>query len=62
MSKSTVVKYQIELGLEDIQCECGKPLRHRGWCKVRYGRSPVRQKFWADWHEQRRCDNLGKLT
>ena len=31
-------------------CGCGKPLRHRGWCSIRFARSPARQAVMARLH------------
>jgi hypothetical protein len=31
-------------------CACGKSIRHRGWCSVRFERSPARQRFMLRWH------------
>ncbi len=32
-----------------IMCACGSPATHRGWCSVRYAKSPKRQKFIGQW-------------
>lgn len=46
LSKCTVTKYQRQLNLHTLHCACGKGINHRGWCKVRYQRSPSRMKYW----------------
>lgn len=33
-----------------ILCACGQDASHRGWCAVRFAKSPKRQAFMAGWH------------
>jgi hypothetical protein len=35
---------------DDALCACGKPLRHRYWCRIRFQRSAARQEFMRRWH------------
>ena len=46
-SKITVAKYARVLVQRTgvLICPCGKPSSHRGWCRARVQRSPVRQDF-----------------
>ncbi len=46
----TVMRHQRLLGLTEILCGCGLPIKHRGWCPERYARSVKRQAFMARWH------------
>lgn len=51
LSKNTVIKIKRQL-LADriINCECGNPSGHRGWCAHRLMQSPKRQEFLRRWH------------
>lgn len=46
VSYNTVLRY---LPAERPACACGQSAGHRGWCGVRYRRSPSRQAFIARW-------------
>lgn len=48
--KDTIVRHQKLLGLDKLNCACGRSLRHRGFCSVRYARSAGRQEFMRRWH------------
>lgn len=56
-SKVTVSQYRkiirvAEMWGEDLRlpkCACGQNSGHRGWCAVRYARSPKRQDFMKQW-------------
>ena len=35
ISARTVTRHRQKLGLDHINCACGRPLVHTGWCAVR---------------------------
>jgi transposase-like protein len=35
--------------LGPVKCACGQEAGHRGWCKVRFQKSPKRQAFMKRW-------------
>lgn len=37
-----------------VKCDCGQPLRHRGWCWARFMRSAARQKTMAKMQRRQR--------
>lgn len=45
---------QRELPSFDPRCGCGQPSGHQGWCRVRFNRSPKRQKALAAIHQRQR--------
>lgn len=36
----------------EINCECGQPSKHKGWCFVRFRESEPRQAFMKRWHQR----------
>jgi len=53
MASATITKLRHVLKDEGIEpvCGCGQPTTHRGWCSVRFARSPARQSFMRRWHQ-----------
>ena len=53
VSKTTVSRYRRQIGGAEVLCGCGKNLNHRGFCHIRYSRSPARKK-WLQfrWHKR----------
>jgi hypothetical protein len=43
-------KAQENAEMVEAICACGKSIRHRGWCSVRFSRSLARQRFMLRWH------------
>lgn len=55
LADMTVRKYfgWFELLYGPRMCACGQPMKHRGWCSVRYAKSPKRQEFMKKWHKKK---------
>lgn len=49
VSKMTAFHYR-NLWEIHVNCECGRPAGHRGWCAPRLRNSPKRQALVARWH------------
>lgn len=50
VARGTVARYERLNG--PFVCSCGRERTHRGWCKERLKRSPLRQTFLAQWFER----------
>lgn len=60
-AKNTVLRYRAVIQAAELlgdksvhlpTCECGQPAGHRGWCAVRYAKSPKRQEFIRRWRKK----------
>lgn len=51
LSKQTAHQYRKRSVTDDIRCQCGASVLHRGWCWWRYKQSPKRQEVVRKWHE-----------
>lgn len=52
LSKGTVESVRKEIvATLPLECACGEPLGHKGWCKSRLEKSPARQEVMARLHE-----------
>jgi hypothetical protein len=45
IAMATIERHQKLLDLDGIDCPCGQPVRHRGYCPVRYARYEERQRY-----------------
>lgn len=53
IAKNTVAKYRdAYLAKHEVFCECGKPVKHQGWCWYRFGSSPERRTFMEKWRDR----------
>lgn len=56
VSKNTVIKLRKVLEIiagKEFLCECGRPVRHQGWCAHRFSKSDSRQEFVRGWRKVR---------
>ena len=53
LAKATVSFYRALMDVKGMNCGCGKSINHRGWCKLRYQRSPSRMKYWESRFEDK---------
>lgn len=50
IAKATVTRHRKLRGINDTNCPCGKPIRHPGFCFLRFARQPGRQAWMGKWH------------